>query len=53
MKYLRRLDQIAYVRYASVYREFRDLGALIDEAQDVLNTAKDDDPSQQDLFETP
>jgi len=51
IKYLRHLDQIAYVRFASVYREFRDLGALIDEAQDVLKTAKEDDPSQQDLFE--
>lgn len=51
MKYLRHLDQIAYVRFASVYREFRDLGALIDEAQDVLKAAKEETPGQQDLFE--
>jgi transcriptional repressor NrdR len=51
MKYLRHLDQIAYVRFASVYREFKDLGALIDEAQDVLKKAKDQDPSQPDLFD--
>ena len=51
MKYLRHLDQIAYVRFASVYRQFKDLGALIDEAQLVLRTARDADPSQQELFE--
>jgi transcriptional repressor NrdR len=50
MKYLRRLDPIAYVRFASVYRQFRDLGQLVDEAQEVLDTAADNDPSQQDLF---
>jgi len=53
MKCLRHLDQIAYVRFASVYRQFSDLGALIDEAQDVLKTAKDQDPTQKDLFESP
>ena len=36
MKYLRRLDPIAYVRFASVYREFRDVRQLVDEAQDVM-----------------
>jgi transcriptional repressor NrdR len=50
MKYLRRIDPIAYVRFASVYREFRDLGQLVDEAQEVLDNAADNDPSQQDLF---
>ena len=50
MKYLRRLDPIAYVRFASVYREFRDVHQLVDEARNVLEHAKDEDPSQQDLF---
>lgn len=50
MTYLKRLDQIAYVRFASVYREFRDLGALIDEAQDVLKGSQNQTPGQQDLF---
>ncbi len=50
MKYLRRVDPIAYVRFASVYREFRDVRQLVDEAQDVIERAKEDDPSQQDLF---
>jgi transcriptional repressor NrdR len=50
MKYLRRVDPIAYVRFASVYREFRDVRQLVDEAQDVMARAKEEDPSQQDLF---
>ncbi|HUO06836.1 MAG TPA: transcriptional regulator NrdR [Phycisphaerae bacterium] len=50
MKYLRRVDPIAYVRFASVYREFRDVRQLVDEAQDVIERAKEEDPSQQDLF---
>jgi transcriptional repressor NrdR len=49
MKYLRRMDQIAYVRFASVYRQFKDLGELIDAAQD-LKKARHDDPTQKDLF---
>jgi transcriptional repressor NrdR len=50
MKYLRRIDPIAFVRFASVYREFRDVRQLVDEAQEVLDTAPENDPSQQDLF---
>ena len=50
MKYLRRLDLIAYVRFASVYREFRDVRQLVAEAQDVLDRSKTENPSQQDLF---
>ena len=49
MKYLRRMDPIAYVRFASVYREFRDVQQLMDEAQDVMDSAQLD-PEQQDLF---
>jgi transcriptional repressor NrdR len=50
MKYLRRIDPIAYVRFASVYREFRDVRQLVDEAQDVLEHTAEHDPDQQDLF---
>ena len=32
---LRHLDQIAYVRYASVYKDFRDLGELAQEIMDL------------------
>ena len=50
MKFLRRLDPIAFVRFASVYREFRDVRQLVDEAQEALERSKTENPSQQDLF---
>lgn len=48
---LRDLDQIAYVRFASVYREFQDLGELIEEAQDVMDRHTSRNPGQQRLFD--
>ncbi len=36
MKHLRRLDQVAYVRFASVYREFKDVSAFVEEVQPML-----------------
>jgi transcriptional repressor NrdR len=48
---LRRLDEIAYVRFASVYRQFKDLGELIDEAQFEMDRRKAETPGQQQLFE--
>ena len=48
---LREIDQIAYVRFASVYRQFEDLGELIDEAQDVIDRSTATSPGQQKLFE--
>ena len=53
MEFLRQTDQIAYVRFASVYRQFKDLGELMDEAQDVMEKARTQDPSQSDLFHNP
>src|SRR5438552_3437627 len=47
---LRRLDQVAYVRFASVYRQFKTLEDLVDEAQAVLDARRFDDPSQGRLF---
>lgn len=40
MQELRRLDKVAYVRFASVYRHFRDIGEFMSELKDLLN-AKD------------
>ncbi len=51
MQYLREMDQIAYVRFASVYRQFADLGELITEAQDVMTRSAAEVPGQQNLFE--
>ncbi len=48
---LRDLDQIAYVRFSSVYREFRDLGELIEEARDVIDRSAAYTPGQQSLFD--
>ena len=33
---LRRLDKVAYVRFASVYRHFRDIGEFMTELKDLL-----------------
>lgn len=49
---LRRVDKVAYVRFASVYRQFEDVGDFIDEAQDVIERSADDIPGQQSLFES-
>lgn len=46
---LRRVDKVAYVRFASVYRRFEDVGEFIEEAQNVIEQA-DDIPGQQNLF---
>lgn len=48
---LRDVDQIAYVRFASVYRQFADLGELIDEAKSVFDRVHVDVPGQQSLFD--
>lgn len=48
---LRRVDQVAYVRFASVYRQFEDVGDFIDEAREVIERQADEIPGQQSLFE--
>ena len=37
MQDLKRLDKVAYVRFASVYRHFRDIGEFMTELKDLLN----------------
>ena len=34
---LKRLDKVAYVRFASVYRDFRDIGEFMAELKDLVN----------------
>ena len=34
---LRQLDEVAYVRFASVYRQFKDLNEFMDELKSMLN----------------
>jgi transcriptional repressor NrdR len=37
MEELKVLDAVAYVRFASVYRHFRDIGEFMTELKDLLN----------------
>jgi transcriptional repressor NrdR len=37
MQELKKLDKVAYVRFASVYRHFRDIHEFADELKDLLN----------------
>lgn len=50
MSRLRNLDKVAYVRFASVYHEFADLGQFISEVEDVLHRPPES-PDQPQLFE--
>ncbi len=48
---LRRIDQVAYVRFASVYKQFKTLEELVDEAKAVIDSRRyEDHPSQGRLF---
>lgn len=37
MHYLKDLDQVAYVRFASIYREFKDVNTFMDELKKMLD----------------
>jgi transcriptional repressor NrdR len=47
---LRRVDQVAYVRFASVYRQFKTLDELVMESQAVLDAMRYEVPGQGRLF---
>ena len=40
MQHLKHVDQVAYVRFASVYRQFEDVHDFVDELQPMLRQAK-------------
>jgi transcriptional repressor NrdR len=45
MRHLKSVDNVAYVRFASVYRDFKDAGELIDEvSQAIKEPAYKDQP---------
>jgi len=48
---LKDVDEIAYVRFASVYREFRDVGEFIDEVRGITRTQPREIPGQRKLFD--
>jgi len=48
MRFLRQVDKVAYIRFASVYREFTDAGELLDEVRQAI--AEPDSTDQPNLF---
>lgn len=40
---LQRLDEVAYVRFASVYRQFKDVNEFMDELKTILDSRADND----------
>lgn len=45
MEELRKLNQVAYVRFASVYREFKDVSQFLDELKPILEMRGPEGPS--------
>ncbi|MHC4996022.1 MAG: transcriptional regulator NrdR [Planctomycetota bacterium] len=44
---IKRVDQVAYVRYASVYKQFRDIEDLLEEVKDVMQSNIGQEPPEQ------
>ena len=42
MDRLKEVDEVAYVRFASVYRQFKDLNTFINELESILNERNDE-----------
>ena len=40
MERLAKVDEVSYVRFASVYRQFKDITVFLDELKDIINTDK-------------
>jgi transcriptional repressor NrdR len=47
---LRKIDKIAYLRFASLYHQFEVVDDFIQEAKDILDRDKQDVAGQQELF---
>ena len=47
MKHLRAVDNVAYIRFASVYRDFKDAADLIDEVKETIRNTKGGRKTQQ------
>lgn len=48
--HLRRANEVAYVRFMSVYRKFRTVDEFVDEIRDIRARNAEDSPNQQSLF---
>ena len=42
MTSLKQIDKVAYIRFASVYRDFKDVGEFHSELESLLNNSKED-----------
>ncbi|MEG0306164.1 MAG: transcriptional regulator NrdR, partial [Oscillospiraceae bacterium] len=42
MRELKIIDEVAYVRFASVYRQFSDINTFMDELKELLNKRSND-----------
>lgn len=40
MERLAQVDEVSYVRFASVYRQFKDISVFLDELKEIINTDK-------------
>ena len=49
MKHLRAIDKVAYIRFASVYRDFKDAGELIEEVSQAIEYTEE--PGERGLFD--
>ena len=47
---LKSIDQVAYVRFASVYKQFKDLDDFLDEVRELIESSPEDTPGQGELF---
>ncbi|RKQ29917.1 transcriptional regulator NrdR [Oceanobacillus halophilus] len=43
MDLLAEVDEVAYVRFASVYRQFKDISVFLDELKDLINVDRKED----------
>jgi transcriptional repressor NrdR len=46
MNNLKQIDKVAYIRFASVYRDFKDVGEFHSELESLLNTNIKDDKAK-------
>lgn len=51
MQELRQLDPVAYVRFASVYREFQDVGGFVREIEELLRASRRPGHHEQSLLD--
>lgn len=52
-QHLRRLNQVAYVRFMSVHRKYQTIDEFVDEIGDVRQRLAQEIPDQQSLFQSP